>query len=278
VTRRRKLDDVDDLPEVLDPAAATRVVDIGPRLGGSPFGPLSGWAGGPAGPYPRHWVVERSDRERSPEAATQDTQLAIVRARAALGWSQTVTERLVGERFAAALVRAIAKAPPATADADQQRRVLERPRSLVKFNEQQTTSIEWARWSWNPVTGCRHNCSYCYARDIAERFYQQGFVPTFLPERLAAPRNTQVPASAEHDIGYRNVFTCSMADLFGRWVPREWIDAVLVEVAGNPQWNFLFLTKFPQRLPEFMFPSNAWVGTTVDAQAGSRLRKMQSTL
>jgi protein gp37 len=34
------------------------------------------------------------------------------------------------------------------------------------------------------------------------------------------------------------------------------------------QWNFLFLTKFPQRLKEFSpFPRNAWVGTTVDLQA-----------
>jgi protein gp37 len=50
-------------------------------------------------------------------------------------------------------------------------------------------------------------------------------------------------------------------------VPREWIDAVLAEVAANPQWRFLFLTKFPIRLIEFEFPDNAWVGTTVDAQA-----------
>jgi protein gp37 len=58
-----------------------------------------------------------------------------------------------------------------------------------------------------------------------------------------------------------------MADLFGRWVPREWIEAVLQVVADNSQWNFLFLTKFPIRLAEFDFPANAWLGTTVDAQA-----------
>lgn len=152
-------------------------------------------------------------------------------------------------------------------DSEQQQRVLERPRTKATFNEQQTTNIEWARWSWNPVTGCRHNCSFCYARDIAARFYPQGFVPTFLPERLDAPRTTRVPAIAASDIGYKNVFTCSMADLFGKWVPREWIEAVLDSVAASPQWNFLFLTKFPQRMAEFDFPDNAWVGTTVDAQA-----------
>ena len=58
-----------------------------------------------------------------------------------------------------------------------------------------------------------------------------------------------------------------MSDLFGRWVPAEWIEAVLDQVRSNPQWNFLFLIKFPQRLAEFTFPVNAWLGTTVDLQA-----------
>lgn len=47
---------------------------------------------------------------------------------------------------------------------------------------------------------------------------------------------------------------------------------VFQSVIASPQWNFLFLTKFPQRLQEICnklcgFPDNAWVGTTVDTQA-----------
>src|SRR4029434_3791252 len=43
-------------------------------------------------------------------------------------------------------------------------------------------------------------------------------------------------------------------------------------VTAHPEWNFLLLTKFPQRLQEICdaldgFPENAWVGCTVDAQA-----------
>lgn len=34
----------------------------------------------------------------------------------------------------------------------------------------QRTKIEWADSTWNPVTGCKHGCEYCYARRIAERF------------------------------------------------------------------------------------------------------------
>jgi protein gp37 len=131
-----------------------------------------------------------------------------------------------------------------------------------RTNEQ----IDWAKWSWNPVTGCLHNCVYCYARDIAIRYYPEKFEPTFRPDRLKAPQYTFVPAEADEQIGFRNVFVCSMADLFGKWVPQEWIDAILDEVRAAPQWNFLFLTKFPQRLAEIRWPENAWVGTTVDEQ------------
>jgi protein gp37 len=135
------------------------------------------------------------------------------------------------------------------------------------LNEQKSDNIEWAQWSWNPVTGCLHNCPYCYARDIANRFYTQKFTPTFLPSRLGAPSHQRVPQQAEHELGYRNIFTCSMADLFGKWVPSEWIEAVLDVARDCPQWNFLFLTKFPNRLAEFTYPENAWLGTSVDCQA-----------
>jgi protein gp37 len=155
-----------------------------------------------------------------------------------------------------------------------------------KFNPQgDSESIEWALWSWNPVTGCEHNCPYCYARDIATTgptadAFPNGFTPTLIPGRLTAPRNTPLPTAKiaaerakktyEGDaqaLGLGNVFVCSMADLFGRWVPKEWIDDVLAAARAAPRWNFLFLTKFPARMAEFDFPDNAWVGTTVDCQA-----------
>ena len=32
------------------------------------------------------------------------------------------------------------------------------------------TKIDWADMTWNPVTGCRHGCEYCYAARTAGRF------------------------------------------------------------------------------------------------------------
>lgn len=144
---------------------------------------------------------------------------------------------------------------------EDKRRILSPHPSDSKFNET-NDNIEWARWSWNPVTGCLHDCDYCYARDIANRFYPQKFAPSYHPNRLTMPGNTK-PTT---EFGGDKVFVCSMADLFGKWVPEEWITAVLDQARQNPQWTFLFLTKFPIRMAEFDYPPNAWLGTTVDKQ------------
>lgn len=187
-----------------------------------------------------------------------------------------VTAALVTEAMQEVKQEAMTRAPapkPEFKIIDQGRiSIAERTRITPPQFNRTNDSIEWALWSWNPVTGCLHDCDYCYARDIAQNaYYAQeyptGFKPTFRPDRLPAPRHMKVPEAAKRNIGERNVFVCSMADLFGKWVPQEWIDAVFAEVRNAPDWNFLFLTKFPQRLAEIRWPANAWVGTTVDTQA-----------
>jgi len=156
---------------------------------------------------------------------------------------------------------------------DEQDSFLQVRDTQAKFNKQGDTSsdsmgnIEWAQWSWNPVTGCLHDCPYCYARDIAERFYEQKFAPSFWPGRLSAPMNMNVPAGADLDISKKNVFSNSMSDLYGRWVPDAWINAVLETMRGSPEWNFLMLTKFPNKAAEFKYSSNCWIGSSVDMQA-----------
>lgn len=85
------------------------------------------------------------------------------------------------------------------------------------------TKIDWCDSTWNPVTGCLHECEYCYARRIAERFstrekyerpyepvlhvpvrrvrnvpepYPYGFQPTFHRYKLEAPSTGKSPATS----------------------------------------------------------------------------------
>jgi protein gp37 len=95
----------------------------------------------------------------------------------------------------------------------------------------------------------------------------------FHPERLSAPSNTKVPTDAVEDPRRKRVFVGSMADLFGRWVPREWISQICDACIANLQWDYLMLTKFPSRYLEFLdrLPPTAWLGTSVDEQKRVRI-------
>lgn len=161
-----------------------------------------------------------------------------------------------------------------------------KPQAKATFNQTDGEGISWAAWSWNPVTGCLHGCDYCYARAISARFpaaYPAGFTPLFHEERLDAPANTVIPGQYRDDehqscgrgdcqvCAYRRVFVCSMADLYGRWVPDEWIDRVHAAMLASPHWQYILLTKFPARYVGLNMPPGAWIGTSVDEQKRVRI-------
>ncbi len=68
------------------------------------------------------------------------------------------------------------------------------------------------------------NVSYC---GIAP--YPNFFKPTFHRYRLDEPQHWKKP---------RNIFVCSMADLFGEWVPDVWIEEVLKHATTQPSTAF----------------------------------------
>lgn len=127
------------------------------------------------------------------------------------------------------------------------------------------TSIEWCDSSWNPVTGCMHSCPYCYARKIAERFrgskaWPNGFEPTLHMDRMDEPQKITKP---------QTIFVCSMADLFGRWIPDAYLALVSAACKKAPWHTYIFLTKNPQRyhqLSASFFQPNMWFGASVTRQ------------
>lgn len=91
--------------------------------------------------------------------------------------------------------------------------------------------------------------------------YPWGFQPTLHRERMSIPAKWTKP---------RTIFVCSMADLFGNWVPAEWIGEVFKACKAAPQHRYLFLTKNPGRFCDLeragMMPhdDNFWFGATYD--------------
>jgi protein gp37 len=169
------------------------------------------------------------------------------------------------------------------------------------------TKIEWCDDSWNPITGCRHGCKYCYARRLAKRF---GGVSNYVKFELKqynilSERGINTDSGlcvlSEREVKFnkngkevyapypamftptlheyrlndldklknsRTIFVGSMTDMFGDWLPAEWIDKVLDECKQYPQHRYLFLTKNPKRYLELAkkgklpTDSNFWYGTS----------------
>jgi len=129
------------------------------------------------------------------------------------------------------------------------------------------TSIEYCTHTWNPVTGCLHGCSFCYARRIANRFGKtdktKNFEPEFHSDRLHDPTKRKKPAV---------IFVSDMGDLFGEWVPRDWIEKIFDVCRESPQHVYLFLTKNEIRYDDFILNNehqpNWFFGYTTNGDIG----------
>jgi protein gp37 len=128
------------------------------------------------------------------------------------------------------------------------------------------SKIEWTDETWNPVTGCvkvSPGCKHCYAETFSERFrgtisspgkrhpFYSGFDPTLRPERLDAPYKWRTP---------RRVFVNSMSDLFGEFVPDDFLANVFQVMRDTPQHTYQVLTKRAARLREWT-SGQPWLGT-----------------
>jgi len=171
------------------------------------------------------------------------------------------------------------------------------------------TKIEWADSTWNPITGCLHGCPHCYAAVMVKRFgpqhgewpeevntceltyrtdgaeytcyeieepvkmydaaggnyirtcpYPKGFIPTLHKYKLSHLADAKTP---------RRIFVGSMCDIFGEWVPMDWIEKVFGQCRAYTQHVYMFLTQNPERMLKFAqndyLPKgdNFWYGSTI---------------
>ena len=140
---------------------------------------------------------------------------------------------------------------------------------ISKSNVKASRMFSVVTKTWNPVTGCLHYCKYCWARRLAltklknTKKYRNGFSPQIHENEFRKRFNGDF------------VFVCDMGDLFGDWVPREWILKVIEHIKKFPDTDFLFLTKNPKRYHEFIdyFPENAILGATIETNRDDLYRK-----
>lgn len=123
------------------------------------------------------------------------------------------------------------------------------------------TKIEYCHLTWNPATGCLHDCEYCYARGIQKAYglYGGSFEPQFHPKKLDEPSKADEA---------RIIFACDMGDIGSPGVT-EAMQLRVVQEAEKAHWHqFLFLSKNPGWYDSYcngerVWPSNCWAGVSV---------------
>jgi protein gp37 len=123
-------------------------------------------------------------------------------------------------------------------------------------------------------------CANCYASNMQRRFGTPDFdsrnadlVEPFLDlEEMAAIKRRKKPAL---------IFLSNMTDLFGDWVPDDWLIAIWKLMAACPQHTFQVLTKRPERMAEMTRSwrdqrganlPNVWCGVSVENQETANQR------
>jgi len=142
------------------------------------------------------------------------------------------------------------------------------------------TSIEWTDWSQN-VFRARLNgrtghycvkvspgCKNCYSSRLQPRFG----LPQFQEQRGEDAPEVYLDPKKLGEVLRRKkptkIFWCDMTDMFGDWVPFEWVAACFGVMAATPQHTHQVLTKRPDRALEFF----RWLGGMVGADVRTGLK------
>lgn len=154
------------------------------------------------------------------------------------------------------------------------------------------TAIEWAEDSWNPIrarnkkTGVvghycvkvSPGCKHCYAErlqtwpigsDIRYAAQDRDKVELFLDEKVL-----EQPLRRKRG---RDIFPCSMTDLFADFHPDDWLGKIFDVMYRTQQHRYLALTKRAERMRDFIvgkhgagnnvrFFRNIWFGTSAESQ------------
>jgi len=119
-----------------------------------------------------------------------------------------------------------------------------------------STKIEWTDETKNPIKGyCPMKCDYCYAHEFYNRFKWNKEI-RFEPKVLTEINKIKKPSK---------IFLCSTIDLFHpKTFNAYWFKQILDTIKFNPQHIFQILTKLPENIPIIEYPTNLWLGVSLD--------------
>ncbi len=161
----------------------------------------------------------------------------------------------------------------------------------------QYTTIDWAEYTMNLITGCKGECPYCYARTLAKvqsgdvrrnkamlGAYKKTLHGCYELDEQMKDENGRV---IEYPFAFdptlhkyktndyrpvresRRVLVNAISDGFGPWIPDSWIDFVFSACMDTPQHYYMFLTRYPERYKKVVLPKGRhyWYGTTITCNA-----------
>lgn len=114
-------------------------------------------------------------------------------------------------------------------------------------------------WTWNPIAGCTHDCKYCWAKSLNDRWGK-----SFEPQLREHFFKDKMPNDGSW------IFVGSMGDVFCFGVPSKWIMKIINYIERCEADNrFLLQTKNPFRFHAFFQELDAVkdkiiLGTTVE--------------
>lgn len=129
----------------------------------------------------------------------------------------------------------------------------------MPLNKQRGNMYPWITHTYNPIRGCLHGCIYCYVKSI----------PNYNSKPRLVEKELTINLSKDNTI-----FIGSASDMFGDWIPDDWIKKVLKHT--HRFYNtYLFQTKNPRRFKDFYnwFPYKTILGTTIETNRDYKLSK-----
>ena len=129
------------------------------------------------------------------------------------------------------------------------------------------SKIEWTEKTINTISGCTQiseGCQNCYAKKMHKRLTAMG------QEKYKKTFNEIVTHNIEKEFkkvitkNTKTIFINSMSDTFNKDVSAFYIGSLLYEISKYPNIDFQILTKRAERIDNFYYPENVWLGVTVE--------------